>query len=55
MYLKNLTNFLKIETKGFNISKFHFENSYQKLFTKLQADARKRDVFLHRIFLNQNP
>ncbi|OIQ04449.1 MAG: hypothetical protein COV98_02275 [Candidatus Altarchaeum sp. CG12_big_fil_rev_8_21_14_0_65_33_22] len=26
-YLKNLTDFLKIETEGFNISKFHFENT----------------------------
>ncbi|OIQ05834.1 MAG: hypothetical protein COV98_02445 [Candidatus Altarchaeum sp. CG12_big_fil_rev_8_21_14_0_65_33_22] len=27
-YLKNLKDFLKIETEGFSISKFHFENKF---------------------------
>ena len=31
MYFKNLKNFLKIETKGFSISKIHFENTLTSL------------------------
>ncbi|PIV27605.1 MAG: hypothetical protein COS36_05195 [Candidatus Altarchaeum sp. CG03_land_8_20_14_0_80_32_618] len=46
-YLKNFKDFLKIETEGFSISKFHFENYRCFFFDFLVFFEIFKGKFLH--------